>query len=147
MKVVFIEVEELRHILKEEAFLCSCKGTTSFTVCGMKGSAYLLLRIPINTDVDTERNNVVERLVSALVSCMITVDSNYQTVWEINVFKFGAIEINTQGMECDILKVMLEIFPLSLPFTFKKSENQVSFMVLIFPYLHQQISHNEFINL
>ena len=80
-KVVFIESEELRHILKEEAFLCGYKGTTSFTVCIMKCSTFLLLRLPINADGVDESNDVLARLASTFVLlCMITVNSNYQTV-------------------------------------------------------------------
>ena len=94
-KVVSIESEEFCHILKGGAFLCSCKGTMSFTVCRMKSNAFVLLRLPIDAVVVDENNDFVERLARTVVSYMITVNINYQTVLEVNFFKFGRVKINT----------------------------------------------------
>ena len=67
-KVVSIKAKELCHILKGDAFLRSYKGTTSFAVGRMECSSFLLIYLPINIDVVDESNDVVERLVSAVVS-------------------------------------------------------------------------------
>ena len=50
-KVILTEAKELRHILKEEAFLCSCKCTTSFDICRMECGTFLLICLTINAGV------------------------------------------------------------------------------------------------
>ena len=58
----------------------------------------MLLYLPINADNVDESNDVVVKLVTMVIPCMITVDSNQHTVWEINFSKLRRIKVNAQSM-------------------------------------------------
>ena len=93
--VIFIEAKEFCHISKVEAFLSSCKGTTGFAAGRMERNPYLLFGLPINANVVDESNDIVARLVSMIVPCMITFNSEDETICEMNFSKFGRTKVNT----------------------------------------------------
>ena len=83
------KLRKVWHILKVESFLSSYEDTTSFTTIRLECNTFLLFGPPINATIVDESNEIVARSLGTIAHCVITVDSNNKTVYEMILSYLG----------------------------------------------------------